>query len=114
MNIKVKTALRAILIGATVIPLVIIGLVASINIFGFSSDMLRSETITVGAAQSAGVQNIVSAYLEDVKSMGKLDFVAGAVTDLNSNKEDVRALKTICDERSGGKILEFGGLFVER
>ncbi|MGN0589229.1 MAG: diguanylate cyclase [Ruminiclostridium sp.] len=106
MNIKVKTALRAILIGATVIPLVIIGLVASINIFGFSSDMLRSETITVGAAQSAGVQNIVSAYLEDVKSMGKLDFVAGSVTDLNSNKEDVRALKTICDERSGGKILD--------
>lgn len=106
MNIKVKTALRAILIGATVIPLVIIGLVASINIFGFASNTLRSETITVGAAQSAGVQNIVSAYLEDVKAMGNMDFVKGSVTDLNSNKEDMKTLKTLCDERSGGKILD--------
>lgn len=106
MNIKVKTALRAILIGATVIPLVIIGLVASINIFGFASNTLKSETITIGAAQSAGVQNIVSAYLEDVKAMSKLDFVKGSVTDLNSNKEDMKTLKTLCDERSGGKILD--------
>lgn len=106
MNIKVKTALRAILIGATVIPLVIIGLVASINIFGFASNTLKSETIIIGAAQSAGVQNIVSAYLEDVKAMGKLDFVKGSVTDLNSNKEDMKTLKTLCDERSGGKILD--------
>lgn len=106
MNIKVKTALRLILIGATVIPLVIIGLVASVNIFGFSANMLKSETITVGAAQSAGVQNIVAAYLEDVKAMGKLDFVAGSVTDLNSNKEDMKTLKSLCDDRSGGKILD--------
>ena len=106
MNIKVKTALRVILIGATVIPLVIIGLVASLNIFGFSANMLKSETITVGAAQSAGVQNIVAAYLEDVKAMGKLDFVAGSVTDLNSNKEDMKTLKSLCDDRSGGRILD--------
>ena len=55
MNIKVKTALRAILIGATVIPLLIVAIVASVNIFGFAGNMIGDEAATWGAAESAGI-----------------------------------------------------------
>lgn len=101
MNIKVKTALRAILIGVTVVPLVIIGLVASLQIFSFSKQMISSETMSVGAAQSAGAQNIVAAYLEDVKSMSRMNFIAGSVTDLNSNKADMKDFSKLLESRDG-------------
>ena len=50
MNIKVKTALRAILIGSTVLPLVILAIVAATQIFGFSKTVIGDEAATAGAA----------------------------------------------------------------
>ena len=106
MNIKVKTALRAILIGATVIPLIIVAIVASVNIFGFASSMTGDEVSTIGAAESAGVENIVSGYLADVKSISGMSFAGKAVSDLNSVTSEVeKTAESWCANR--GAVLDF-------
>ena len=105
MNIKVKTALRAILIGATVIPLLIVAIVASVEIFGFAGNMIGDEAATLGAAESAGVENIVSGYLADVKSLSSMSFAGKAVSDLNSVKSEVEKTAEIwCSQR--GMVLD--------
>ncbi|MGN0579176.1 MAG: hypothetical protein ACI4J4_11200, partial [Ruminiclostridium sp.] len=105
MNIKVKTALRAILIGATVIPLLIVAIAASVEIFGFAGNMIGDEAATLGAAESAGVENIVSGYLADVKSLSSMSFAEKAVSDLNSVKSEVDKTAEIwCSQR--GMVLD--------
>ena len=105
MNIKVKTALRAILIGATVIPLIVVGVVATLQIFGFSKNMIGDETATVGSSLSAGVSNIVESYTSDITAYAGMDFVKRSINDLNKVKDDIdgfaKALK------QSGKILDF-------
>lgn len=105
MNIKVKTALRAILIGATVIPLLIVAIVASVNIFGFAGNMIGDEAATLGAAESAGIENMISGYLADVKSVSGMSFAGKAVSDLNSVKSEVeKASESWCTNR--GSVLD--------
>lgn len=105
MNIKVKTALRATLICATVLPLIIVAIVASTQIFGFSKSMIGEETATAGSALSAGVDNIVSGYVADAAALAKLDTVQKSVTNLNSVKND---LKTIAESYTAtrGSVLD--------
>lgn len=104
MNIKVKTALRAILIGVTVLPLVIVAIIASVQIFSFSNSMIGSEVANAGAAQSAGVENIVASYRDDTKAMSSMSFVIKSVNDLNSMKSDLDKLATISKETRGNVL----------
>ncbi len=100
MNIKVKTALRVILIGVTVLPLLILVLVSAMNIFGFASDMVGTQTGIVGNSSSSGVVNILSGYLSDTAAIAATPAADKAVTDLNSvksNIEDIR--KSYMDNR---------------
>ena len=93
MNIKLKTSLRAILIGVTVLPLIILGLVSSLQIFGFSSKMIANEAGSTGYAYSSGIDNIVKGYIDDAKALSALNSVQSAVTDLNSVKSDIENLR---------------------
>lgn len=93
MNIKLKTSLRAILIGVTVLPLIILGLVSSLQIFGFSSKMIANEAGSTGYAYSSGIDNIVKGYIDDAKALSALNSVKSAVTDLNSVKSDIDNLR---------------------
>lgn len=94
MNIKLKTSLRAILIGVTVLPLIILGLVSSLQIFGFSSKMIANEAGSTGYAYSSGIDNIVKGYIDDAKALSALNSVQSAVTDLNSVKRDIENLRS--------------------
>ena len=105
MNIKVKTALRVILIGATVVPLLVAALVMTTNVFDFAEKMIGDETGAIGASQSAGISNIVSGYLEDAKFYAGTDMVKNAVSDLNSVKSSLGDLSKSLTEKSGGNIL---------
>lgn len=93
MNIKLKTSLRAILIGVTVLPLIILGLVSTLQIFGFSSKMIANEAGSTGYAYSSGIDNIVKGYIDDAKALSALNSVQSAVTDLNSVKSDIDNLR---------------------
>ena len=93
MNIKLKTSLRVILIGVTVLPLIILGLVSSLQIFGFSSKMIANEAGSAGYAYSSGIDNIVKGYIDDAKALSALNSVQSAVKDLNSVKSDIENLR---------------------
>ncbi len=93
MNIKVKTALRVILIGVTVLPLLILMLVSAVNIFGFSSDMIGEETGIVGYSSSSGVSNLLNDYLSSASTIASVPAADKAVTDLNSVKNDINAIR---------------------
>lgn len=101
MNIKLKTSLRAVLIGITVLPLIVLGLISSLQIFGFSTEMLTDEVGTTGYAYSAGVENIVMGYVDDTKTLASLGSVKTAVSDLNSVKSDIIDLRTSFTEQRG-------------
>ncbi len=104
MNIKVKTALRVILIGATVLPLIIVALTATLQIFGFSSSMISSEASTAGMAQSAGVANIANGFLTDVKALSEIDLIRNSVTDLKNVKSDLDSV--VSAFKSGRNVLD--------
>ena len=104
MNIKVKTALRAILIGTTVVPLLIVALVAAVQIFGFSKTMIGDEAATAGSAQSAGVTNIADGCMKDVKGFASMDAVNSSIKQLNSVKSDLDDLAAAL--KSGGRVLD--------
>ena len=89
MNIKVKTALRVILIGTTVLPLIVVALVATLQIFGFSNTMIGEEAATSGAALSSGITNIAESYIVDAKALAGMDFVNSSIKNLNSVKSDL-------------------------
>jgi diguanylate cyclase (GGDEF)-like protein/PAS domain S-box-containing protein len=89
MNIKVKTALRAILIGATVLPLVVVAVVSTLQIFGFSKTMIGEEAATAGAAQSSAVTNFIDGCMTDLTAFAGLDSVNRSITDLNKAKADL-------------------------
>ncbi len=89
MNIKVKTALRVILIGTTVLPLIVVALVAALQIFGFSKTMIGEEAATSGAALSSGVTNIVQSYIDDARALAGMEFVNSSIKDLNGVKADL-------------------------
>ncbi len=93
MNIKVKTSLRVILIGVTVVPLLILMLVSALNIFGFSSDMISSQTGIMGYSYSSGVNNILDGYLDNAKTIAALPAADKAVTDLNSVKSEINSVR---------------------
>ncbi len=102
MNIKVKTALRVILIGVTVLPLIILMLVSAVNIFGFSSDMIASETGVAGYAASAGVNNLLGSYLSDTRAIAASPVADKAVSDRNSVKSDLDSIrKTYMETHTG-------------
>lgn len=102
MNIKVKTALRVILIGVTVLPLIILVLVSALNIFDFSSDMISAETGVAGYAASAGVNNILDSYLSDARAIAASPAADKAVTDLNSVKSDINDIRSNYKENRSG------------
>ncbi len=108
MNIKVKTSLRIILIGVTVLPLIILALVSSLQIFGFSSRMIGEEAGTAGYAYSAGVGNLVAGYLEDARTLSALPSVQQAIPDLNSVKSEIEQIRAGLTEHRG--ILDFAVL----
>ena len=89
MNIKVKTALRVILIGTTVLPLIVVAIVAALQIFGFSKTMIGEEAATSGAALSAGVTNITQSYVDAARSLAGMDFVNSSIKNLNGVKSDL-------------------------
>ncbi len=89
MNIKVKTALRVILIGTTVLPLIVVAIVAALQIFGFAKTMIGEEAATSGAALSAGVTNITQSYIDDARSLAGMDFVNSSIKNLNGVKSDL-------------------------
>ena len=93
MNIKVKTSLRVILIGVTVLPLLILVLVSALNIFGFASKMIASETAIAGYSYSSGVTNLLSNYLGDAGSIAASPSADKAVTDLNSVKSEIDSIR---------------------
>ena len=93
MNIKVKTALRVILIGVTVLPLLIMVLVSALNIFGFSADVISAQTGIMGYSSSSGVSNILQSYLNDARTIAALPAADKAVTDLNSVKTDINSVR---------------------
>lgn len=102
MNIKVKTSLRVILIGVAVLPLLILALVSSLQIFSFSNRMIAQEAGTAGYAYSAGVANIAGGYLDDVRALGALPTVQTAIPDLNSVKTELSRLRdSFTAERRG-------------
>ena len=93
MNIKVKTSLRVILIGVTVLPLLLLMLVAGLNIFSFAKNTIASETGIAGYAHSAGVVNILEGYLGDVRALSAVPAVDVAVSDLNSVKSEITGIR---------------------
>ncbi len=105
MNIKVKTALRAILIGATVIPLVVVAVVAALQIFGFSSTMIGEEAATSGSALSASVSNVIDSYASDVSAFAGMNIVNGSLTHLNSAKGDLDNISAAF--KKSGRIVDF-------
>jgi len=104
MNIKVKTALRAILIGSTVLPLVILAIVSAVQIFGFSKNVISDEAATAGAAQSAAIANIADAYMSDAAGYAGMDLFASAVKDVNGAKADLDTISTAA--KAGGSVLD--------
>lgn len=104
MNIKLKTSLRAVLIGITVLPLIILGLVTSLQIFGFSTEMITDEVGNTGYAYGAGVENIVEGYVDDVKALSSLNSVQKAVSDFNSVKSDIIDLRASFTEQRGNVL----------
>lgn len=102
MNIKVKTSLRVILIGVVVLPLLILALVSSLQIFSFSSRMIAQEAGTAGYAYSAGVGNLAGGYLDDTRTLSALSVIKTAIPDLNSVKSDLEQIrKSFIADRSG-------------
>ncbi len=99
MNIKVKTALRAILIGVTVIPLIVIGLVATTQIFGFATDMIGDEAATIGSAEGSIVTNIYAGYADDVTGLAAIALVNDSIRDLNGNKNDLDTLASAFEKK---------------
>lgn len=93
MNIKVKTALRVVLIGVTVLPLILLMVVAGINIFGFANNTILNETGVSGYAHSAGVSNILESYLSDARSLSAVPSVDKAVSDPNSVKSEISGIR---------------------
>ncbi len=93
MNIKVKTSLRVVLIGVTVLPLILLMVVAGLNIFGFANTTIVSETGVAGYAHSAGVINILEGYLGDVRALSAVPSVDKAVSDLNSVKSEIGGIR---------------------
>ena len=105
MDIKVKTALRAILIGATIVPLIVVAVVAALQIFSFSKTMIGDETATAGCALSASVSNIVEAYSGDVTAYADMDFVNRSINDLKKVSGDLDNFSAALKKNSG--ILDF-------
>ncbi|MCM1334082.1 MAG: diguanylate cyclase [Bacteroides sp.] len=102
MNIKVKTSLRVILIGVAVLPLLILALVSSLQIFSFSSKMIAQEAGTAGYAYSAGVGNLAVGYLDDTRTLSALSVIRTAIPDLNSVKTEVEQIrKSFTTDRTG-------------
>ncbi len=94
--------MRIILIGVTVIPLILLALVSALQIFDFSSRMIGDESATAGYAYSAGVGNIVSGYLDDVRMFGALPAMGEAVDNLNAVKSDIEKTRaTMTAQRDG-------------
>ena len=93
MNIKVKTSLRVILIGVTVLPLLLLMLVAGLNIFGFANNTILDETAVAGKAHSAGIVNILEGYLSDARALSAVPSVDKAVSDLNSVKSEISEIR---------------------
>ena len=98
MNIKVKTSLRVILIGVTVLPLIIMVLVSALNIFGFSSDLIATQTGIMGNAYASGVNNILDGYLGDARAIAASPAADKSVTDLNSVKSDIQSIRNSFSE----------------
>ena len=93
MNIKVKTSLRVILIGVTVLPLLLLMLVAGLNIFSFANSTISDETAIAGNAHSAGIVNILETYLGDARALSAVPSVDKAVSDLNSVKSEISDIR---------------------
>ena len=104
MNIKVKTALRAILIGSTVLPLVILAIVSAVQIFGFSKTVISDEAATAGAAQSAAIANIADAYMSDAAGYAGMDLFVSSVKDMNGAKADLDTISNAA--KAGGSVLD--------
>ena len=102
MNINVQTALRAILIGSTVLPLVILAIVAATQIFGFSKTVIGDEAATAGAAQSAAVTNIAAGYMSDAAGYAGMNVFNSS--DMNSAKADLDTISTAA--KAGGSVLD--------
>ncbi len=93
MNIKVKTALRVVLIGVTVLPLILLMVVAGLNIFSFANSTIVSETGVSGYAHSAGVINILDSYLSDARALSAVPSVDKAISDPNSVKDEISEIR---------------------
>lgn len=104
MNIKVKTSLRVILIGVAVLPLLILALVSSLQIFSFSGRMIAQEAGTAGYAYSAGVGNLAGGYLDDARTLSALSVVQTAIPDLNSVKSELSQIRSSFTAEHSGML----------
>ncbi len=117
MNIKVKTALRVILIGTTVLPLVVIALVTVMQVMGFASSLTGDEANNAGAALSAGISNITGSYVTDVGAYANMEMTnkTGSLPTAEldslyaSMSEDKAVLDLVVSDASGQYLYSAAG-----
>lgn len=85
-----KFALIGILLAFAITPVLILGVVGTFSIIGYSNDVRMNELSTVSASKAASVETIISGYIADATALSKTDTVVK-----NAQSSDGSAADTI-------------------
>lgn len=85
-----KFALIGILLVFAIAPVLILGVVGTFSIIGYSNDVRMNELSTVSLSKAGAVETIMSGYIADATALSKMDTVVQ-----NAKNNDHVALDTI-------------------
>lgn len=85
-----KFALIGILLVFAIAPVLILGVVGTFSIIGYSNDVRMNELSTVSLSKAGAVETIMSGYIADATALSKMDTVVQ-----NAKNNDRVALDTI-------------------
>lgn len=85
-----KFALIGILLIFAIVPILILGVVGSVSINGYSYNVRMNELSTVSLSKAGAVETIMSGYIADATALSKMDTVVS-----NAQNNDNSALDTI-------------------
>ncbi|MFN2887205.1 hypothetical protein ACKUEM_26260, partial [Escherichia coli] len=70
-----KFALIGILLIFAIAPVLILGVVGTFSIIGYSNDVRMNELSTVSMSKAGAVETIMSGYIADATALSKMDTV---------------------------------------
>lgn len=104
MSIKLKTALKYVMLGFALIPTIILAVVGFFTMSDFGRKTVDSNMLALGTAQSAAIEACLSEYINDVSFIAKSSYKIGEITSTKDITDEQKnaVLATLNASKSKG------------